>query len=172
MENCKLYVGNLHQSVTEGDIINIFTKYGTVKNVRYFWHKFGPNRGQPQGFCFVEMSSTLEVEECIKKLHKKLVKGRNINVRIFDNTADSSSSTDSSSNDTATTTTTGGGVYNNNGKRRALNSYSSSSSSSFPNKVIRRGISIILPGEKHKSARDIEEEINRLQVSLRKKPSH
>ncbi len=53
----KLFVANLHFSATEGDLINLFQKYGTVISIQYMWHKTGPKMGQPKGFAFLTMSS-------------------------------------------------------------------------------------------------------------------
>ncbi|OUM62764.1 hypothetical protein PIROE2DRAFT_43952, partial [Piromyces sp. E2] len=35
-------------------IIKLFQKFGKVKNIEYQWHKFGPKRGEPKGYCFLE----------------------------------------------------------------------------------------------------------------------
>ena len=78
IQNSKLYVGNLHPSTSEGDLIKIFQQFGTVKNVAYVWHKVGPLRGQPRGFAFVEMSTIDEARTAENKLHKSVVRGRKI----------------------------------------------------------------------------------------------
>jgi RNA recognition motif-containing protein len=53
--NQRIFVGNMHHSVSEGDLIKLFSGVGKVNSVTYMWHKVGPNRGQPKGFAFVEM---------------------------------------------------------------------------------------------------------------------
>lgn len=37
MESARLFVGNLHHSVSEGDLIKIFQAHGEVKSVAYLW---------------------------------------------------------------------------------------------------------------------------------------
>jgi RNA recognition motif-containing protein len=81
----KVFVGNLHTSVSEGDLIRIFQKIGKVNDVVYMWHKFGPNKGQPKGFAFVEMSSSEEAKRAISSLHGANVKGRRIVVSHAEN---------------------------------------------------------------------------------------
>jgi RNA recognition motif-containing protein len=34
-----LFVGSLHVSVSEGDLIKLFTQHGKVDNLSYMWHK-------------------------------------------------------------------------------------------------------------------------------------
>lgn len=84
----RLYVGNMHNSTTEGDLIKIFQRYGTVKDVTYLWHRFGPNRGQPKGFGFVEMSTLAEARRAINGLDGTMVKGRKLHVSYSDDMGD------------------------------------------------------------------------------------
>jgi RNA recognition motif-containing protein len=46
IQNKRVFVGNLHSSTTEGDLIKVFSKFGTVTDVNYIWHKFGPAAGE------------------------------------------------------------------------------------------------------------------------------
>jgi len=76
----KLFVGNIHFSVTEGDLIKVFQKCGSVLSVNYMWHKIGPNKGQPKGFAFVKMASVAEADLAISKLNGIVLKSRAIRI--------------------------------------------------------------------------------------------
>lgn len=81
----RLFVGNLHNSVTEGDLIKLFQKCGTVTDVNYMWHKFGPSKGQPKGFAFVGMGTATEAANAIKRLNGVEVKSRKLIVSYSSN---------------------------------------------------------------------------------------
>jgi len=85
IQNKRVFVGNLHSSTTEGDLIKVFSKFGTVTDVNYMWHKFGPQRGKPKGFAFVGMSSTEEADLVISRLDGVELKGRRLSVSFSDN---------------------------------------------------------------------------------------
>ena len=53
----RIFVGNLDMRVSEGDILKIFARYGTVASCNFLWNFEGPRKGQPRGFCFVEMAT-------------------------------------------------------------------------------------------------------------------
>lgn len=78
----RLFVYNMHYSVSEGDIIKIFQGFGTVRSVEYHWHKSGPERGKPKGSATVEMGSIKEAQMALESCTKRalLVKGRKLNV--------------------------------------------------------------------------------------------
>jgi RNA recognition motif-containing protein len=76
----RLFVASLHYSTSEGDLIKLFQKYGNVVTVEYLWHKFGPQKGQPKGIAFVEMSTHDEASMCIAKLNGLALKSRQIRV--------------------------------------------------------------------------------------------
>jgi len=59
----RLYVGNLHPSVSEGDLIKIFSDVGHVIKVDYLWHFHGPLKGQPKGFAFIEFFTEEEYDK-------------------------------------------------------------------------------------------------------------
>jgi RNA recognition motif-containing protein len=84
-QNKRVFVGNLHCSTTEGDLIKVFSKFGTVTDVNYMWHKFGPLRGKPKGFAFLGMSSAAEADFVIAKLDGVELKGRRLSVSFSDN---------------------------------------------------------------------------------------
>lgn len=73
----KLYVGNLAYSVTDGDLKEVFGKFGDVAEVVLISDKF---TGQSKGFGFVEMPDNSAADAAIKALNETALKGRNIKV--------------------------------------------------------------------------------------------
>jgi len=71
MQGSKLFVGNLSYSTDENELQELFSKHGTVKDVKIISNK---------GFGFVEMSSPAEAEAAKEALNLTSVSGRNINV--------------------------------------------------------------------------------------------
>jgi RNA recognition motif-containing protein len=65
--NLIIFVGNLHLSTTERDLITIFQAYGTISTINYLWHKTGPKRGQPKGFAFIEYENEESVKNALKQ---------------------------------------------------------------------------------------------------------
>ena len=53
-----IFVGNLSFGTTEQDLHAAFSKYGVVERVNIVTN---PDTGQPRGFGFVEMSSSVEI---------------------------------------------------------------------------------------------------------------
>jgi RNA recognition motif-containing protein len=50
----RLYVGNLHPTVDEYTLIQVFSKFGKLARLDYLFHKTGALRGKPRGYAFVE----------------------------------------------------------------------------------------------------------------------
>ena len=79
----RMFVGNLDMRVSEGDILKVFSRYGTIAQCNFLWHhEVGPRRGQPRGFCFVEMATPSEAHAAISALNGRLLKGRTLRVNI------------------------------------------------------------------------------------------
>jgi RNA recognition motif-containing protein len=72
-----IYVGNLPYSVTDGDLRDAFSEYGSVDTVNLITDKFS---GDSKGFGFVEMGNNSEADAAIKALNGTDFKGRNITV--------------------------------------------------------------------------------------------
>ncbi|KAI0300113.1 hypothetical protein B0F90DRAFT_1725070 [Multifurca ochricompacta] len=53
----RLYVGNLHPTVDEYTLIQIFSKFGKLARLDYLFHKTGAMRGKPRGYAFVEYTN-------------------------------------------------------------------------------------------------------------------
>jgi|GEM_PF-413203 len=71
MEGKKLYVGNLNYSVTNQDLEELFSEYGTVDSVNVI---------EGKGFGFVEMADSAEAEKAKKELSETSFKGRALRV--------------------------------------------------------------------------------------------
>ncbi|KAJ3179118.1 hypothetical protein HDU87_003074 [Geranomyces variabilis] len=50
----RLYIGNLPPSLTEYHLAALFSPFGALTKIDYLWHKHGPHRGEPRGYCFIE----------------------------------------------------------------------------------------------------------------------
>jgi RNA-binding proteins (RRM domain) len=71
MQGSKLYVGNLSYSVTNGELEELFSKYGEVKQANII---------EGKGFGFVEMSTPEEAEKAKGELNDFEFKGRTMKV--------------------------------------------------------------------------------------------
>jgi cold-inducible RNA-binding protein len=73
----KLYVGNLAYSVSNDDLQELFSQAGQVQSATVVTDKFS---GQSRGFGFVEMTSSEEAADAIRRFNDADLKGRNIKV--------------------------------------------------------------------------------------------
>ena len=69
----KLYVGNLSYEVTEGELRDLFSQYGTVSSCDVILDKY---TNKARGFAFVEMSAKEEASRAIAELNNKDLQGR------------------------------------------------------------------------------------------------
>ena len=74
----KLFVGNLPYTITEDEISEIFSAYGTVTSVKIVTDR---ETGRPRGFGFVEMGSDDEANEAMDKLDGSMETGRRLAVK-------------------------------------------------------------------------------------------
>jgi RNA recognition motif-containing protein len=81
-KSCSLWVGNLHPSVTEGDLIKVFQRCSMPARIRYVWHQSGPRRGQPKGFAFVDYLDENDAKRARDGVNGYQLKGRSIVVRF------------------------------------------------------------------------------------------
>eukprot|EP00741_Cyanophora_paradoxa_P018645 tig00021072_g17995.t1 len=79
----KLYVGNLDARITEYAVLKLFRTYGKIVREEFLWHQHGQKKGEPRGYCFIEFSSRAEAERAKDALHGKLLLGRPLAVRFF-----------------------------------------------------------------------------------------
>lgn len=75
----RLFVGNLSFKVTEDDLLDIFSPYGDVMQVRIINDR---ETGRPRGFGFVTMASEDEAHKAIEALNKHEIEGRALTVNI------------------------------------------------------------------------------------------
>ncbi|KAG8985014.1 hypothetical protein FRB94_005487 [Tulasnella sp. JGI-2019a] len=74
----RLYVGNLHPTVDEYTLLQIFSKYGKISKLDFLFHKAGPQKGKPRGYAFVEYSAREDASQALINLHDKVVRGRKL----------------------------------------------------------------------------------------------
>jgi len=72
LEEKNLWIGNIDKRLTEYNLLKILQKYGEVKKFEYLFHKIGPHRGEPRGYCFVEYATREEAQTVLHKLNGKL----------------------------------------------------------------------------------------------------
>ena len=72
-----IYVGNLPFEVTDEELEEQFTEYGSVTSAKVIIDRFS---GRSRGFGFVEMSDNSEAETAIQNLNAKDFKGRPLTV--------------------------------------------------------------------------------------------
>lgn len=73
----KLFVGNLSFNLTENDLQDAFSAFGTVTEVNLMLDR-ATNR--PRGFAFVSMSSKEEADKAIQGMNGKQLDGRALTV--------------------------------------------------------------------------------------------
>lgn len=73
--NKKLYVGSLPYSISEDELRDLFTPYGSVASVRIITDKF---TGQSKGFGFVEMENSDDAQKAVQAVNGMQVGGRTL----------------------------------------------------------------------------------------------
>ncbi len=73
----RLYVGNLSYATTEDELRSLFEQAGRVTSIHM---PVDRATGQPRGFAFVEMGSTDEANEAIRKFDGYTLGNRQIRV--------------------------------------------------------------------------------------------
>ncbi|KXN88683.1 putative RNA-binding protein 18 [Leucoagaricus sp. SymC.cos] len=74
----RIYVGNLHPSVDEYTLVQVFSKFGKITSVDYLFHKSGPLKGKPRGYAFVKYADESDAQKAMSTAHDKLLRGRKI----------------------------------------------------------------------------------------------
>lgn len=70
-----IYVGNLSWSMTDDDLLNLFTQFGSVTSAKILKDKMN---GRSKGFGFVEMEDTEAAKTAIANLNETEVQGRKL----------------------------------------------------------------------------------------------
>ena len=75
----RLFVGNLSFKLTESDLLDVFSPYGDVMQVRIILDR---ETGRPRGFGFVTMGSEEDANKAIAALNGQEIEGRPLTVNI------------------------------------------------------------------------------------------
>ncbi|CAG8451979.1 5910_t:CDS:2 [Funneliformis caledonium] len=78
LDDKRLYIGNLDSSIDEYTVVKLFEPFGKITHLDYLFHKSGPKRGQPRGYCFLEYSKKEEALRAMTAMHSKLIKNRSM----------------------------------------------------------------------------------------------
>src|SRR3982750_1133158 len=70
-----IYVGNLSWTMTDDDLSNLFTQYGSVTSAKILKDKMS---GRSKGFGFVEMEDDEAAKTAIASLNESEVQGRKL----------------------------------------------------------------------------------------------
>ena len=70
-----IFVGNLSKDVTDEDLQNMFSEFGSVRSVKVIKDLFS---GESKGFGFIEMPGLSEAQKAINELNTKELKGKKI----------------------------------------------------------------------------------------------
>ena len=73
-----IYVGNLAYSVTEQDLMQAFSEFGTVQSAKMIMDR---DTGRPKGFAFVEMENKSEGIKAISGMNGRSMNEREIVAR-------------------------------------------------------------------------------------------
>jgi|RhiMetdeSRZDD1v2_1073273.scaffolds.fasta_scaffold64967_4 RNA recognition motif-containing protein len=76
----KLYVGNLHDEITEAELREFFTEYGTVTSVMI---KYDKVTGEPWGYGFVEMESEEQAQAALQQANGQIMVEQPIKIDIL-----------------------------------------------------------------------------------------
>ncbi|KAF8979700.1 hypothetical protein BDQ17DRAFT_1167423, partial [Cyathus striatus] len=74
----RLYIGNLHPSVDEYSLLQIFSKFGKVTKLDFLFHRSGLLKGKPRGYAFIEYGNQDDALKALTMAHDKLLRGRKI----------------------------------------------------------------------------------------------
>ncbi|KAG2340600.1 RNA-binding domain-containing protein [Suillus weaverae] len=76
----RLYIGNLHPTVDEYTLLQIFTKFGKVSKLDFLFHRTGPNKGKPRGYAFLQYLHEGDAQTALENINGKLLRGRKLAV--------------------------------------------------------------------------------------------
>lgn len=84
-DDCRLWIGNLDLRVTEYAMLKLIQRYDvTIRSFDFIYHRAGPEKGQPRGYCFVTLSSPAEAAVIMNKLNGKMALSRRLVVKYAD----------------------------------------------------------------------------------------
>lgn len=77
--NTKLFIGNLSYSVTDDQLLEVFSKIGPVVEAKVI---FDRNTNRSRGFGFVTFEKEEDAQEALKQLNETELAGRTMYVNI------------------------------------------------------------------------------------------
>jgi len=81
-DDCRLWVGNLDPKVTEYAMLKLLQRYSvSIRSFDFIYHRTGPEKGQPRGYCFVTLSTPEEAAVIMSKLNGKMALSRRLVVK-------------------------------------------------------------------------------------------
>lgn len=80
---CRLWIGNLDSKLTEYSLLKMLQQTGvTLKHYDFLYHKAGPEKGKPRGYCFITVAKPDEAVQVVKSLDGKMALSRRLVVRL------------------------------------------------------------------------------------------
>jgi len=81
-DDCRLWIGNLDLKVTEYAMLKLLQRFSvTIRSFDFIYHRAGPEKGQPRGYCFVTLSTPEEAAMIVSKLNGKMALSRRLVVK-------------------------------------------------------------------------------------------
>ncbi|CAG5128092.1 unnamed protein product, partial [Candidula unifasciata] len=77
----RLWIGNLGTEITEYLILKLVQKFGALRKINFIYHKVGPDKGKPKGYCFVSFHTWEAAEKARKALDGRVVVSRRLFVK-------------------------------------------------------------------------------------------
>ncbi|KIL62791.1 hypothetical protein M378DRAFT_742797 [Amanita muscaria Koide BX008] len=74
----RLYVGNLHPTVDEYTLLQLFSRFGKITKLDFLFHKTGVLKGKPRGYAFIEYGDEADALKALTKANGKLLRGRKL----------------------------------------------------------------------------------------------
>lgn len=62
--------------------MKLFSPFGNLTNIDFLWHKGGPKKGQPRGYCFIDYAEKEHALRAIEEMSGKVVGGRQLVVNF------------------------------------------------------------------------------------------
>lgn len=80
---CRLWIGNLDPKLTEYYLLKMIQQTGVLlRHFDFLYHKTGPEKGKPRGYCFITVSKPDEAVKVMNILDGKLALSRKLVVRL------------------------------------------------------------------------------------------
>lgn len=80
---CRLWIGNLDPKLTEYYLLKMIQQTGVLlRHFDFLYHKTGPEKGKPRGYCFITVSNPDEAVKVMNILDGKLALSRKLVVRL------------------------------------------------------------------------------------------